>query len=116
MCIAIAFLPTEPGAAQGLHRDPRSDRVDDARLLADGLAGEGLLHRHGHQDLRLHPRDVRVGDEQLARRLDPTQVRPILAGSEEQGGGVRRRRHHRRVGGAARQLYDQVLMLGHLSV
>ena len=43
--------PAESGAAEGLHRDPRSDRVDDARLLANGLAREGLLHRHGHQDL-----------------------------------------------------------------
>ena len=50
------------------------------------------MHRDGHQDLRLHPCDVR----------------PVLARRQEQGGGVRRGRRHGGDGGAAGQLHDQV--------
>ena len=42
---------TEPGAAQGVHRDPGTHRVHHARLLEDGVAGEGELYCHGHQDI-----------------------------------------------------------------
>ena len=49
------------------------------------------MHRDGHQDLRLHPCDVR----------------PVLARRQEQGGGVRRGRRHGGDGGAAGQLHDQ---------
>ena len=55
------------------------------------MAGEGLLYRHGHQDLRLHPSDVC----------------PVLAGSQEQGGGVRRGGSDGGERGAARQLHDK---------
>ena len=37
----------EPGAAQGVHRDPGPHRVHHARLLADDVAGARQLHRHG---------------------------------------------------------------------
>jgi len=52
--IVLNYNFSEPGSTEGLHRDSGADGDDDRRLLADGLAGEGLLHRHGHQDLRLH--------------------------------------------------------------
>ena len=76
---------SEPGPAQGVHSDPGPHRVHHARLLENGLAGAGLVHRDGHQDLRLHPCDVR----------------PVLARRQEQGGGVRRGRRHGGDGGAA---------------
>jgi hypothetical protein len=44
----------EPGPAEGLHSDARPHGGHHAGLLADGLAGARLLHRHGHQDLRLY--------------------------------------------------------------
>lgn len=53
-CFLFLYFSAEPCSAQSLHRDPGSDGDDHRRLLADGLAGEGLLHRHGYQDLRLY--------------------------------------------------------------
>ena len=52
----IYILPTfsEPCSAEGLHRDSGPDGDDDRGLLEDGLARAGLLHRHGHEDVRLH--------------------------------------------------------------
>ena len=90
-----SFSYLELGPAQGVHSDPGTHRVHYAGLLADGVAGEGVLHRDGHQDLRLHPSDVC----------------PVLAGGQEQGGGLWRGRRHRGERGAARQLHDKVDIL-----
>ena len=43
------FISTESDATEGLHSDAGPDRDVHRRLLADGVAGAGLVHRHGHQ-------------------------------------------------------------------
>ena len=55
------------------------------------MAGEGLLHRHGHQDIRLHPRHVsfliigRTTSEFFPRCV---QYWPAAKNREEVYGGV----------------------------
>ena len=74
------------------------------------MSGAGLLHRDGHPHLRLHPGDVRPGndDDNDDNDDDDGDVPPVLARRQEQGGGVWRGGRNRGDRGAARQLHDQV--------
>ena len=49
----LRLFPTESDATEGLHSDAGPDGNVDRRLLAHGVAGAGLVHRHGHK-VRLH--------------------------------------------------------------
>jgi len=44
---------------EGLHRHSGTYGEHGDGILADGLAGAGVLHRHAHENLRLHQgRDI----------------------------------------------------------
>ena len=55
------------------------------------MAGEGLLHRHGHQDVRLHPRHVSlliIGGTTSEPFPRCVQYWPAAKNREEVYGGV----------------------------
>ena len=53
--------PAESDATEGLHSDAGPDGDVDRRLLAHGVAGAGLVHRHGHQ-VRFHNSVPKFGE------------------------------------------------------
>ncbi|GLH13773.1 Receptor-type tyrosine-protein phosphatase kappa [Gryllus bimaculatus] len=53
-CDARPLVCAEPPEAERVHRHAGADGSDGVRLLAHGVAGEPQLHRHAHQDVRLH--------------------------------------------------------------